>query len=57
MTEPLRFRVSNQWFDAYMKAVARRRKGATNRRILKEFRENGRLWQYHATKGWRSYRA
>ena len=27
-----------------------------NTRITRSFRKNGRDWEYHATKGWRSYR-
>lgn len=31
-------------------------KGRWGRRIIKTVREGNREWQYHATKGWRSYR-
>lgn len=33
-----------------------RRAGAYGRRIIKTMRRNGRLFEFHATKGWRSYR-
>ena len=32
------------------------RKGATNRRIIISLIHDGRIYEYHATKGWRSYR-
>lgn len=34
----------------------RSKKGKPFRRIIKTFVKNGREYQYHATKGWRSYR-
>tara|TARA_R110002167_G_scaffold356953_1_gene572270 strand:- start:254 stop:421 length:168 start_codon:yes stop_codon:yes gene_type:complete len=33
------------------------RHAATSKNILRTFVKNGREYQYHATKGWRSYRA
>lgn len=33
-----------------------RRAGGYGRRIIKTMRRNGRLFEFHATKGWRSYR-
>lgn len=35
---------------------ASKRKGRFGRRIIKTFVRNGREYQLHATKGWRSYR-
>lgn len=32
------------------------RKGSTNRRIIFTKIIGDRIWEYHATKGWRSYR-
>lgn len=43
---------------AYTATLVRRRclrKGQPSRRILLSFISNGREWQFHATKGWRSY--
>jgi hypothetical protein len=34
-----------------------RRKGATQRRVIRTFTRNGREYYYHATKGWKSRRA
>ncbi len=33
------------------------RKGVTFGRVLREYKRDGRIWSYHATKGWRSSRA
>lgn len=37
--------------------LARNRKGAANRRIIRTIRIGKREYQLHATKGWRSRRA
>lgn len=33
------------------------KKGTFGWRITKTYVRDGRIWQYHSTKGWRSYKA
>jgi hypothetical protein len=46
----------NAFFKPYrVRQLAR--KGLPSLRIIREFKRGGRVYQYHVTKGWRSYRA